>query len=155
MIPFQEGGFFYLHCPAYKRTREKKKKIIICIPLFLPGFSHQEGRGACMNCDCWAAGRSEHPASPGHLRAPQLARKHRAHIPVTCRPGSPQEPSGVPTWCIYIRGGRGEVRPWSAALHTWGSQSGDARQGAMAPGHLSCLSHISAVRERARAAAKL
>lgn len=154
MTPFQEGGFFYLHCPAYKCTRGKKI-IIICIPVFLPGFSHQEGRGECMNRDCWAAGRSEHPASPGHLHAPRLARKHRAHIPATCRPGSPQEPSGVPTWCIYIRGGRGEVRPWSAALHTWGSQSSDARQGAMAPGHLSCLSHISAVRERARAAAKL
>lgn len=111
-----------------QHTNARGEKKIICIPLFLPGFSHQEGRGACMNCDCWAAGRSEHPASPGHLRAPRLARKHRAHIPATCRPGSPQEPSGVPTWCIYIRSGRGEVRPWSAALHTWGSQSGDTRQ---------------------------
>lgn len=111
-----------------QHTNARGEKKIICIPLFLPGFSHQEGRGACMNCDRWAAGRSEHPATPGHLRAPRLARKHRAHIPATCRPGSPQEPSGVPTWCIYIRGSRGEVRPWSAALHTWGSQSGDTRQ---------------------------
>lgn len=137
------GGWILLSSLSSIQMHKGKKKMI-CIHLLLPGFSHLEGRGACVS-----------PRLLGHreLRAPSKSwappgppASSEAHSSHPCRPGIPQEPSGA-TACTDIRSGRGGGQAVVSPLCKPGGVRAATPDGALWPLVTSAVSVTSALSE--------